>query len=50
MNWFRKLLGMCDHTFEPVGRGNITNGRRKIGDYYIVRCSKCGHMKTYNFT
>jgi len=48
--WLRKLLGLCIHDYVKEGHGNITNGCRKIGDYYIVRCTKCGHMKCFNFT
>lgn len=48
--WLYDMLVGCFCTYEIIKSGPITNGRdgKKIGDYYNVRCTKCGRMKIYN--
>ena len=38
----------CRHKWEIIDNGRITQGGVKIGDYYYLRCEKCGKMKTEN--
>lgn len=48
MNWFRKLLGLCQHKWETVDTWVITRDGRAVGQRHILRCEHCGWVKHRN--
>jgi hypothetical protein len=49
MNLLRKIFGLCQHQWELHAQfEKVRNSdNSKVGQIYLLKCSKCGDMKTH---
>jgi translation initiation factor 2 beta subunit (eIF-2beta)/eIF-5 len=50
---YRMIVGQftsCKHQWEIHNHGDIVDTQDRVtGEYYYLKCSKCGEMKSKNF-
>lgn len=49
MSWIRKLLGLCEHRWVILEKHKLTCNGTYYADQYILRCDRCGDMKSKEF-
>lgn len=50
MNWLRKLFGLCQHHWDTQGSVPVysdPSDAMPIGRKFLLKCSKCGALKTF---
>lgn len=49
IKWIWRMLwgSSCEHKFETIANGTIVNDDgAAIGKYFVLRCEKCGDIRT----
>lgn len=41
------IVALCKHHFMSISINNLQLGKKIVGKDYILKCVKCGEMKTY---